>query len=435
MNSMAKIPPLIKNGVLLLISLNFPPETNGGATGAWNRAKVLHSLGFQIFVLAGISRIQARDIKFSNFGKKIIFVEKIEGITVIRLWSPNLKNEGFLKPYFVYTSFVIMSLLAMPIVFKLSSRFDVVYARSPIVFSSIVGFIYSRLLRCIYIYEAPDVWPDELVVMESPLLPFIMSFGKIIAKLSYYKADLIITVSESAAEYIISNYDPNAKVFGIPSGVDIEKFSPTPKVIARDKLIKQNILPSILNDKFIILYSGRISPAQKIDDLVQAGKKLLKYQDIYIVIIGEGAANDMLHKVKVQNKIDNVIFLPFQKREMMPSLISSVDVCALFLSPEPVFGIAIPTKFYEYLSCLKPIIGVCHGEVEKIINRYNIGLTCQSGNVDELTESILKIRKLASSTDLLPNCSKALNNFSLETISHEFAKVFQDNFVNRKQRN
>jgi glycosyltransferase involved in cell wall biosynthesis len=311
-------------------------------------------------------------------------------------------------------------------------KVDIAYARAPIVFSSIIGFIYSRLLRCFYIYEAPDVWPDELVVIKSPLLPFVMSFGKIIAKLSYFSADLIITVSESAAEYINSHYNPRTMVVGIPSGVDIENFSPASKAMARDKLIKEKILPAILYNKFIVLYSGRISAAQKIDDLVYAAKSLLENGDIYIIIIGEGAANNRLHNYAVQNNLDNVIFLPFQKREMMPLIISSVDVCTLFLAPEPVYRIAIPTKFYEYLSCQKPIIGVCQGEVEKIIKKYNIGLTCPSGNVKELTYSILKMRKLINSTDILENCKNALQNFSLEAISYEFKTVLENNLVNRK---
>ena len=53
-------------------------------------------------------------------------------------------------------------------------------------------------MRSKYIYEAPDLWPEELVNVKSLLLPFIMSFGKIVAKLSYKSADIIITVSESA---------------------------------------------------------------------------------------------------------------------------------------------------------------------------------------------------------------------------------------------
>lgn len=435
MNSMADIPPIIKNGVLLLISLNFPPETNGGATGAWNRAKVLHNLGFQIFVLAGFSRSHGREGKFIDFGKRIMFVERLDNITVIRVWSPNLDNEGFFRPFVVYISFVIICLLVIPKVFKMLPKVDVIYARSPIVFSSIVGFIYSRLLHSFYIYEAPDVWPDELIVIKSPLLPFIMSFGKIISKMSYCKADIIITVSESAAEYIKSHYKPNAKVFGIPSGVDPEKFAPTLKSIARNKLIEDKLLPSILYDKFVVLYSGRISPAQKIDDLISAAKKLIEFKNIYIIIIGGGATYDRLHKLKVQNNLNNIIFLPFQKRELMPLIISSVDVCTLFLAPEPVYGIAIPTKFYEYLSCLKPVIGVCHGEVEKIIKKYNIGLTCQNGDVDELADSILKMRKIIDSTDLLPYCTDALKNFSLQSISLVFAKVLGNNYPNKRSKN
>ncbi len=41
----------LKNKIVLLITLYFPPEIGGGSTGAWNRAMVFHHLGYKVIIV------------------------------------------------------------------------------------------------------------------------------------------------------------------------------------------------------------------------------------------------------------------------------------------------------------------------------------------------------------------------------------------------
>lgn len=429
MESRDEIPAIIRKGIVLLISLNFPPEMSGGATGAWNRAMVLQNIGFKVFVLAGISQIRNGEDNSRNYQHKVFFIETIDDFTVIRLRVPRLKNNGIVRPFLMFVSFIILSVFYLPKIWKLTSSVDIIYARSPIVFCSIIGYIYSKFMHSYYIYEAPDIWPDELVVIKSPLLPLVLSLGRVFAKFSYASPDLILTISESASDYIKDNYKPKVRVFGIPSGVDIKKFSPSPTLEARKRLVEDGIYDQNLLDKFIILYSGRLSDAQKVEDLAYAAERLNEYSDIRIVIIGEGPGKKILEQLKSDKKLSNLVLMPPQRRELMPSIISSVNVCTIFLSSEPIYDIAIPTKFYEYLGCQKPMIGVCGGEVEKIINKNNIGFTCRSGEIDKLTIAIIRLRNVGELSLVEENCSSALNEFSLEAITEKFMKILKENYV------
>jgi glycosyltransferase involved in cell wall biosynthesis len=427
MGSKNEPPFIVIKGIVLLISLNFPPEMSGGATGAWNRAMVLQNLGFKVYILAGMPSLFNKEVNNVKYQRKFFFVETVDHFTIIRIKVPQLANSGFFQPFLVFVSFVLLSTIYLPKIWKITSRVDIVYARSPIVFCSILGYIYSRLMRSYYIYEAPDIWPDELVVIKSPLLPLVLSVGKIFAKLSYYSPNIILTISEAASDYIKKEYKPKPKVFGIPSGVDSRRFSPLPIEGSRAQLIDIGIYSQELMDKFIVLYSGRLSDAQRVEDLAYAAERLKGYPDIRIVIIGEGPSKNKLIQLKKQKNLVNLVILHPQKRELMPMIISSANVCTLFLSNEPIYDIAIPTKFYEYLGCQKPLIGVCGGEVEKIIRNNNIGFTCRSGEIDKLASAILNLRDIKDLSLLKTNSLMALREFSLESISKKFMNILEQN--------
>jgi glycosyltransferase involved in cell wall biosynthesis len=166
--------------------------------------------------------------------------------------------------------------------------------------------------------------------------------------------------------------------------------------------------------------------AQKVEDLAMAAEKLKEYDDIVILVIGEGPDKEKLKVLKDEKSLNNFIIFPIQKRKLMPLIISSVNICTVLLSNEPIFEIAIPTKFYEYLCCRKPLIGICRGEVELIIKNNNIGFSCESGEIDKLVSLILRMR---SSQELLSEMEKnalsALQKFSLDTISKNFYEIIE----------
>lgn len=111
----------------------------------------------------------------------------------------------------------------------------------------------------------------------------------------------------------------------------------------------------------------------------------------------------------------------------MPTIISAADACAVLLSAEPIFDIALPSKFYEYLACCKPIIGVCRGELAEVIKSSDIGFTVASGDIQNL---VSVIKYLKNSPDLVQimqkNSYNTLQRFSLDNISINLANALKE---------
>jgi glycosyltransferase involved in cell wall biosynthesis len=110
----------------------------------------------------------------------------------------------------------------------------------------------------------------------------------------------------------------------------------------------------------------------------------------------------------------------------MPIIISAADVCMVMLSPEPIFDIALPTKFYEYIACGKPIIGICSGELANIINSNNIGYTVNAGDTARLASIIKELRSSPALLQTMENNSyNTLQKFSLDSISSQFLNLLK----------
>jgi glycosyltransferase involved in cell wall biosynthesis len=404
----------------------FPPETSGGSTHAWNRAMVLHKVGYSVFVISGFPAYPDGKVLDPKYKGKFFYIESMQPFKVIRFRLLPLKHTGYIKRLILFLNFVFLAIFYMPKILKITGKVGVVYSLAPIIFSSIIGFLYSVFTKSFFVYEAADLWPEELVVFKTHFTPIIMLFGKFVAKISYVVPDIIITISRLAAEHITKEYRPKASVYDIPIGVDPNKYPRLSKYNSRADLIKKEILPEELENKFIILYSGLISNAQRIENLAYAAEKLKDEKEIAILIFGEGEGKPKLEQLKLEYNLYNFYLLPFQPRHIMPTIISAADVCTVLLSSEPIFDIALPTKFYEYLACCKPIVGVCRGELANIINSNNIGHTVNAGDTLRLVSIIKELRNSpALLQSMEKNSYNMLKIFSLDSISSKFLDILK----------
>ena len=233
---------------------------------------------------------------------------------------------------------------------------------------------------------------------------------------------MLVVISNLAAKYIANNYHPKVLIYAMPIGVDPNRYPSRSKESSRKELIQKNILPAVLENKFIVLYAGVITKITKVKNLVYAAEKLKNNQNnIAFLIIGEGEEKESIEQFKLDNMINNLYFLPFQDDKLVPYIISAADVCVVPLSSEPIYETTIPTKFFDYLACNKPQIGICGGELEELINTNKIGLTVKDGETDKLVDVVLSLCNSPSLMDsMIQNSRELLPNFTLDRLSIQF---------------
>jgi glycosyltransferase involved in cell wall biosynthesis len=416
--------------VVLLISIYFPPEFSGGATLAKNRATVFNRLGYSVYVIAGFPSYPTGRVADPKYKHRLIHVENIGRFTVIRVRLLKLRHEGYLKRLLLFLGFIIMCILFLPKILRITGKINIVYALAPILFSSIVGLVYSKLANSFFIYEAPDLWPEELSAFNVPLFSFIMLTGKFFAKVCYGLPDLIITTTKPMADYLLQEYKPKCNVHGVPLGVDRAEFPKLSKEESRQKLIDLKIFPRQIANKFIVMYAGLISSAYRIEDLVLAANKMKDSKEIVFIVIGDGEKREKITGLVKQYSLSNVYLLPFQPRNLLPYIYSSADVCTIPLTTEPIFQIVIPTKFYEYLACSKPIIAICRGELARVVNSNDVGIVVDFGDIDKLVNAIEAVRGSPDLVHMIErNSNKVLGTFSLDYITSLFGRILAKDYL------
>jgi len=414
----------------------FPPEPGGGAMTALNRALILKKIGYSVFILCGFPSYPSGKVNQEKYKGKFFYVEKIDDFTLIRLRLLPLASKGYLRRFILFINFVLLTLLWMPKILRISSKAELVYALAPIMSSSLIGFFYSKITRAFFIYEVSAFWPEELVAIKKNVYLILLPFGKIFAKISYTLPDMLVVISNFAVKYIADNYHPKVVIYAMPIGADPARYPTRTKESSRKELIKENIIPAVLENKFIVLYSGVITKVTKVNNIIYAAEKLNNdHNNIAFLIIGEGEEKESIEQFRSDNMINNLFFLPFQDAKWVPYIISAADVCLVPLSSEPIYETTIPTKFYDYLACNKPQIGICGGELEQLINTNKIGMTVKDGQTDKLVDVLLSLSNSPSLIDsMILNSSELLSNFTLDRLAFNFNKTLKEEILIRNRR-
>jgi glycosyltransferase involved in cell wall biosynthesis len=422
--------------IALLISIYFTPEPGGGARTAWNRALILHKIGYTVFVICGFPSYPTGRVIETTYRGKFFYVEKMNNFTLIRLRLLPLESRGYLRRLILYMNFIFLSFIWMPKILTISLKPELVYALAPNMFSCIIGFVYAKVTKSFFIYEVSAFWPEELVALRIRLYSIISLFGKPFAKLSYVLPDMLVVISNSAAKYVAHNYHPKVLIYAMPIGVDPDRYPSRTKESSRKELIQKNILPAVLENKFIVLYAGVITKVTKVINLIYAADKLKNNQNnIAFLIIGEGEEKESIEQFKSDNMINNLYLLPFQDAKWVPYIISAADVCVVPLSPESIYETTLPTKFFDYLACNKPQIGICGGELEELINTNKIGLTVKDGEIDRLVNVVLSLSNSPSLIDsMILNSGQLLSNFTLSRLSFNFDKALRKEILIKNTR-
>jgi glycosyltransferase involved in cell wall biosynthesis len=150
---------------------------------------------------------------------------------------------------------------------------------------------------------------------------------------------------------------------------------------------------NIPQNSFIVMYHGAIMSNRGIETLIQ----LVKVNpNIYIVILGFGEAEymDNLKKIAVDTGVEKrITFHPAVPLEELWKYVGAADVNVILgVQKVKSYYYGLPNKLFEIIQSLTPIIASKFPEMERIIEKYSIGLTCDPENLKEINICIERMR-------------------------------------------
>lgn len=146
-------------------------------------------------------------------------------------------------------------------------------------------------------------------------------------------------------------------------------------------------------DCFIIMYHGIVVPDRGIEVLLQ----VLKINSMLrLFILGDGDLEyvNRLKNYCVKEKIDNrVIFHESVPQSELWKYVGAVDVGMIMIqATSKNHYYMLPNKFFECVQSETPVICSSFPALKPLVEKYGIGLTCNSGNIKEINSCIEKLR-------------------------------------------
>lgn len=209
-----------------------------------------------------------------------------------------------------------------------------------------------------------------------------------IEKFALKNADVIGVVSEVTKAQIKHLCNDENKIVINPNGVDPIKFSPE---IDNSQIRRELNLENF----FVVGFIGTFTRWHGVETLFDAAVKVIeKNGRIKFLLIGDGNLKANLELKTHQLGLDDkIIFTGLIPHDKAPEYLAACDV---LVSPHLGFEdgtrfFGSPTKLFEYMAMGKPIIASDLEQIGKIIIDGENGLKFKPGDVEKLTELILKL--------------------------------------------
>jgi glycosyltransferase involved in cell wall biosynthesis len=148
-----------------------------------------------------------------------------------------------------------------------------------------------------------------------------------------------------------------------------------------------------LSDAFCFLYSGTLGMKHDPALLLDLARRYRQRADVAVVVVSQGPGVRWLADRGREERLGNLIVLPFQPFEDMPDVLASADVLVAILEPDAgVFS--VPSKVLTYLCAERPLLASMPAEnlAARVVTRAAAGLVTPPGDHDAFVASAERLR-------------------------------------------
>jgi len=301
-----------------------------------------------------------------------------QGVEIVRVPSTSFERSRFFARAANYASYLSSALLSG----VRGRRPDVVLCMTDPPIVANVALLVARRYRAPLVVISQDVFPEIAVQLKRLENPVLMSLLRGLVGIYLRRADRIVAIGETMRTRLEEKGAPPDRLRVIPNWVDTARLGPLEKANpwARN---------SRLDEKFVVMHSGNVGHAQDLDSLVRAATFLRDLDDLKIMIIGTGARHAELVGLTELLQADQVQFLYYQSRGVLPQSLSAADVHVVGLAPG-LAGYVVPSRLYGILAVARPVIVAADpdSETAQVVERIGCGIVVPPGRPELLARAI-----------------------------------------------
>jgi len=301
------------------------------------------------------------------------------------------------------------------------NKIKIVHARGH--FPAFIPLCLKIIFPIRFIFDMRGLWVEEKI--DAGVLPkegFKYRLAKWLEKRILISADEIVVLTEVLKDKM--NRLPylekkTESITVIPTCVDLKLFYPANGLKKNDVLFK---------DKFVVSYFGSIGTYYNFPAMIDFYKTLAsKVKNAYLLIMSN-ASPDIVKKIIEDNGVGpEKYYLDSVEYEEVPRWARASDVSLIFYNRTYSKEGCCPTKFAEYLASGVPVVinsGI--GDVDKIVEKYRLGVVINEFNEESYSFAVEKLLKLIEEKKpLSERCHKAAKDlFSLDIGAAKYSHIY-----------
>jgi glycosyltransferase involved in cell wall biosynthesis len=235
-------------------------------------------------------------------------------------------------------------------------------------------------------YWVMDINPDQIVAlgMARPDALTVRAFNWLNRRI-LAAADDVVVLDRMMAATVMRKYDVQRKLSILPPW---PAQDPAPLLSHEENPFRARFVG---DDRRVVMYSGNHSPANPLDTIVAAAKRLEDDPRLLFMFIGGGIGKEEIDRSAGKN----VISLPYQPRGELRNSLSAADVHIVTIG-DAVPGIVHPSKVYGAMAVGRPIllVGPPENHVADIMAQHDIGWHVRHGDVEGAVRVLKEIASL-----------------------------------------
>jgi glycosyltransferase involved in cell wall biosynthesis len=298
--------------------------------------------------------------------------EEIAGVTVVRVRSTRFGRGRLMGRAVDYFSFYLGATATL---LRLARRGDVIVAKTDPPLISVCAALVAWVKGARLVNWLQDLFPEVASALEVRGSRFIEPWLKAVRNLSLRLARRNVALGELMAQRLMGEGVAGEKVVVIPNWADGAALRPVPR--------EENRLRREwgLEGRFVVAYSGNFGRAHEFGTLLAAARALKDDERFAFLFIGGGAQQRQLEAAVRAEGLANVLFKPYQPRELLAQSLSAADVHVISLLP-CLEGLIVPSKFYGIAAVGRPtlFIGDPAGELGRLLTAHDCGFALPIGD-------------------------------------------------------
>src|SRR5712691_8549197 len=300
------------------------------------------------------------------------------GVEIVRVPSTSFERSKLFARASNYATYLTSALLGG----LRGRRPDVVLCMTDPPIVANIALLVARRFRVPLVVISQDVFPE--VAVELGRLDNRALVGALRGAIRFYleRADRVVAIGDTMRRRLEQKGARPERLNVIPNWVDTNAIVPQP----RDNPWARE---HELDGKFVVMHSGNMGHAQNLDALVRSATFLRDLDDLQIVLIGGGARRDELKQLARLLEVDQLRFMGYQPRVVLPLSLSAADVHVVGLA-HGLSGYVVPSRLYGILAAGRPVIVAADEESEtaKIVGSVDCGVVIPPGRPELLAAAI-----------------------------------------------